>query len=787
VTSRPARRRKTLAARFVSLTTLAVLAPVLGSLVIMAYLVAEDARLHLEDQGNVMVAMLADNSELALYTQDEAALGKLAAGVSALPGVAWVRFLDAGGAVRLERAFAQSAPESRLLGVSAQVGGRSGRDPLFPDAAVSLPVGSVHLGLRVPTFASLLPSLAGPATMVIVLALATVIVATLWLTRRMTGPLQALATATEEVAAGRFDRRVDVRSGDEIETLARSFGAMVDQLESSRAALEESHHSLEVKVEERTLALEQSTAEAVRLARHAKLASQAKSEFLANMSHEIRTPMNGVLGMLELLSRGMLGEEQRRLATTAQRSAESLLEIINDILDVSKIESGKLSVEHADMDLRSIVATVAETFSTRAREKGLDLRTTVEAAVPAVVAGDPVRVRQVLLNLVGNAVKFTDRGRVHVTLRCESDGPEGSCVAFEVRDTGIGISEQDRSRLFQSFHQADQSTTRRYGGSGLGLAISKALVELMSGSIGVESEPGKGSTFWFRLPFRCTEAERVELAAVPPADCSGIGRGLRILVVEDNPVNLEIAQAFLEAMGAQVKTATDGDEAVEAVDREAFDVVFMDCMMPRTDGYQATEAIRRGEVDSLRTRMPIIALTAAATTDERERCFAAGMDDFVPKPMRPQDLAAALHRWCPRPSGASPAEAPAAVQAWCEASELNSETIELLRAVKVHDGETLLTRAAARYLASAPGILAELRMSGQAGDLGTLHARLHSLKSSSGMLGATRLFELCQTLERDAKTGAVSGLPDRVQELAGELSRVLGMLKNLIQEETSRV
>jgi len=790
VSARRIVRLKSLAARFVSLTTLAVLAPVIGSIVIMTWKVAGDARHTVAEQGRVMVKLLAESSELALYTDDRAALDRLAAGVSGVPGVAFVRFKDAREQLRAEWTSPRGGASGEIVQLRVSAGSAGHTDPLFPDAKTG-PVGYVELGLRQPGLAALLPSVAAPAAAVVVLALLTVITTTLWLTRRMTRPLSELAGAARDVAAGHFDRRIDVRSGDEIETLAHSFTTMVNQLRISREALEESHRSLELKVEERTCALAQSTDHAVRLAAQAEQASRAKSEFLANMSHEIRTPMNGVLGMLELLTRARLSPEQTHLAETARTSAGSLLDIINDILDFSKIEAGKLEVTEGDMDLRSVVTQVAETLSARAMEKGVEFEHTVAGAVPVNLRGDALRIRQVLLNLAGNAVKFTREGRVSVRVTVEQEQPGRVILHFAVQDSGIGIKPEDQARLFQSFQQADQSTTKTYGGTGLGLAISKNLVELMGGDIGLHSAPGSGSTFWFRLPLVPAEAPTV--AAKPVAARNGMRAGLSVLVVEDNPVNREIAQAYLEDLGARVATAKNGAEALEAIERTPFDLVFMDCMMPEMDGIEATTIIRRDEAASgAGTRLPIVALTASATTGERERCLAAGMDSFVSKPMRPDDLALELSRFYPAdPPAEAEAQAAAEPEAaaelpWTEptpASELRLEpgALDALRKVRMN-GASLLDRAIGSYLAFAPGILGELTMTGEAEDQTGLYRVLHSLKSSSAMLGAIRLAELCAALEAEAGAGTLVSARERVKEVAQELRTVMGELTRMTRE-----
>lgn len=765
------------------------------------------------------------------------------------------------------------------------------------------------------------------------------------LKRSIAEPITKLIQAAQKISASQnYGLRVPHTRSDELGVLIDSFNTMLTQIEDRGAALLHHRDELERQVGVRTEQLEKAK-------NAAEAASRAKSGFLATMSHEIRTPMNGVLGMTEMLLATELTEAQRNYTQLVKRSGEHLLVIINDILDFSKIEAGKLTIEYINFNLWDLLDDIHNVYTPQAAAKGLGCDFDIANDIPVAICGDPNRLRQIMANLLGNAIKFTLDGRIMARVRVAGEDAQQVQLRFEIHDTGVGISRESRARIFDAFSQADDSTTRKYGGTGLGLAISKQLVELMKGTIGVENAPQRGSIFWFTVGFdkrrvdpdapghhrhtleglrvlvvdeddssraellqqlqawRATcdgavgaagafeqlvssaragkpydaalldmelsqtsglalaASVRAEPAArsthlvllssqklaadpvqrraagvayqlikparaadlyaclssraarlhhpgaqasgpLPPAAAPLVTvrakperRARRVLLAEDNPVNVEVAKAMLESLGLEAHCARNGQEALNAVHEGGWDAVLMDCQMPVMDGFAATSEIRRHEREMGRARsLPVIAITANALQGDREACLAAGMDDYLSKPFTQQQLAAVIGRWVALPLVADrhPDDAPALEVApsmpappvskpappVSAIDPVNRLALEKIRALSRDAGDALVQKVINAYVGDTPRHLQGLRQALGAGDADGIRRIAHGLKSASANIGAARLAMLARDLEQLGRAGSVDGAASLLSEMESEFQSVRQSLHALLEKES---
>ena len=570
-------------------------------------------------------------------------------------------------------------------------------------------------------------------------------------------PLVSLMGTMDEVSrGGNYGMRAPIFNDDELGTLTRGFNGMLGQIQKRDDALAAA--MIELKAAKDA----------------AESASSAKSIFLATMSHEIRTPISGVLGMTELLLESPLSAPQRRLAQSAHRSVLTLLSLINDVLDFSRIEAGRLDLERLPFDLTQVARDALDVLNASALSKGLRVELHLEESVPQHLIGDATRLRQILLNLGGNAVKFTEQGLVEIRIAAGPARQGAVRLRCSVRDTGIGIPEEALGLIFEQFSQADSSTSRRFGGSGLGLAISRKLVRMMGGEIRVESRPGEGATFSFEAEIEIDSQPAPFAPRMPVAPRNSDRLRGQVLVAEDNAVNRQLAEGMLELLGCSTTLVADGQAAYQRAIAEDFDLILMDCHMPVLDGLEATRLIRVWE-DGQR-HIPIIALTADVQKETADQCFAAGMDAYLSKPYTRQQLAEALGAFLVSEPGSAvgerslePPDAPP--------EPLDITALAGIRALQQVGEPDLLTRVIDLFLRETPPLLEQMSEAAAQGDLQRLRETAHRIKSGAASLGANAFSRGCAELEALAADGALPDAGSRVPRLVADFRRLALVLE----------
>ncbi len=743
-----------------------------------------EARRHLESKreeiGSIAI-VLAATVAVPLSNSDRTGVARALGAIGRMKGLSFVRVSNRQGLTVHEWGLGV------VVARSAARLGEDGGDGLIKalflgsyTADAPIVLGGEQIGTL--TLIADLSEMRGEIIHSLMLALFTGLLATLvglalggGLQRRIVGPVKALQSAMEEVRRSKdFSAKVERTSSDEIGALVDAFNAMLAEIRSRDAELDRHRQNLQRKVEERTAELAQAM-------RAAEQANAAKSDFLATMSHEIRTPLNGMLVTAELLASSGLPMRMSRHADAMVRSGQHLLTIINDILDLSKIEAGRIELEAVPVSPGAVIEDVLRLFSDRARAKGLDLSGRVAAGVPSCIASDPVRLAQVLSNLVSNALKFTERGKVTVSARTLGVKNGREVIELAVADTGAGIAPDKVNTIFEAFSQADQSTTRKFGGTGIGLTICRKIVELMGGSIDVLSVVGRGSTFIVTIPVDVLDASLLpesEDAVAAPALAANAGlAGARVLAADDSEVNREVLVEALARLGIEVVAVSDGRAAVAALEQDSFDLVFMDGSMPEMDGFEATRAIRARERDTGRRRVPIVAMTAHVVGGKANAWQDAGMDDCVTKPYTLATLRSCLERWLSgrdtSRSGGGAEERPANADDGVRL--LDPAVLSDIREMQ-RPGDDLAARVIALYREHAPRALATLGERITSGEAKPIADAAHALKSLSRNIGAVRVAELCAQLERAARGGETRDAARLQGAIAGALTDTLAAL-----------
>jgi len=748
---------------------------ILGLAVFSALMNAREANVRMRDyfagQGLRIAENLARQSTLALLFHAQENAHEVVSTTLAFPDVSAVQIIDAQqhlllnqsaagqpllpapGKALPNRASLVSEDSNSWLFAAPVFGGQAETSPLDPQEIHLQIQGYVQVQIAKNTLNRLTSSLL-LGNLVLTLSFAVLVLGVgRLLTRHMIRPLNALSALMGRAEAGESGMRARPSGPRDLIDMAHAFNQMMTVLEQRESELKESRDA------------------AINLA-------QLKAQFAATVSHEVRTPLNGVVGMLDMLRETRLSMRQQELVDVAWNSSNTLIELINNILDFSKLEAGKLTLEPNTFDLPALLDQVIELLQPQASQKGLQLGWQGAADLPRYLTGDALRLRQILLNLIGNAIKFTERGEVAVSLGVSSDALPMR-LHCSVRDTGIGMSADVCQRLFHAYVQPETGTTRRYGGTGLGLAICKQLVELLGGHISVQSTPGQGSSFSFDMlcqPASAPVANDVALAAVAPVAApaprpliDGAAPRFRVLVAEDNRTNQMVAAGMLALNDCSCVFAADGAEAVRAAAREQFDLILMDCSMPEMDGYEATAHIRLAELASGR-RTPLLAMTANTQSGDAEKCLAAGMDDYLAKPITLVELRRKLEKWLPLQASAAVPPASMTSAAPCP---VNRSIYEPLCQVL---GDSL-AQAIDPYLEDAPRCIDDIEQAMVAGDYVLARERAHTLKGASANLGAETLAQLAMQVEQHAARGEGQQLQPLVAPLRNEYAALAEFLR----------
>ncbi len=865
----------------------------------------------LKNHGQFIAQLLAMNSELALYTKNITEIQALAEKMAKMDQIHFVIFFDEKKQILLSEQFRdqqQQLPTTLNDSRKPELGELIFNSRKYPTLNFYFPVygstqhdesvlwdlgdkaqeqeiiGHIFYGLSLDAFYQ---AIINTSIRALILAVALIFISlalTLYFTRKVTRPIANLAKISHQIAAGRLDQQIEIKSCHEINELAADFNNMIKQLQIYRQQVERQHRNQEAVIDNRTRQLKKAIVHANKLAEDAQAANRAKSQFLANMSHEIRTPMNAILGFTELLSKTSPNKRQQRYLDLTLESGKSLLVLINQILDLSKIEAGKFQLHHEPFTLLNSLDHIVQLLSPQAREKNLQFFYDIMPNCHYKVKGDEARLNQIITNLIGNAIKFTHSG--HIKFIVKQQSVNGHCrLYFEIADCGVGIEQSDQDKIFAAFSQADESSSRKYGGTGLGLTIANQLLQLMNSKLELESTPNIGSRFFFTIELE-TDAQQtqeflayddcsatilsknalqteilsrqlnalkidtqiidhiedlfeiVEQAAEhhnnllfldqkaihnelfdetlkrklekksfrliyccggKPSDhplfleqpytlnqlfqCITVGDNhafthsdttvdnlfhfpdCKILVAEDNPVNRILVKEMLSNIECQTTLSNDGFEVVEAFQKQRFDLLFMDCQMPKKDGYRATEEIRRYEKSNHMPPTPIIALTADAISGVRGHCLASGMDDYLSKPFSERELNTMIAYWLPGKKQQAEPNLTPVMESSAMDYPLDYKALDKIARLQRPGGENILEQVITIFLTNSAEQLNLLEQAIEDKDKKQIKSIAHSIKSSSANLGAHKLSALCKSLE--TKSADLS--PDEITRLSSHI------------------